>query len=145
MINPESPHKSGLGLRRGKEPMDQNKFILTMEEKSNYLSVYASGMRSRENVNNLTLKVFNMALEKHLSKILIDVRKLEGYFGYLDIFVFAKDVLKDLRGKGVDQVAVIDIHRTTRQDWFLEPVARLHELNIRVFIEEESAIKWLEE
>ncbi len=125
--------------------MDQKEFILTMEEKSNYLRVYASGIRSRENVNNLTLKVFNTALEKHISKILIDVRKLEGYFGYLDIFVFAKDVLKDLRGKGVDQVAVIDIHRTTRKDWFLEPVARLHELNIRVFTDEESAIKWLEE
>jgi phosphoribosylpyrophosphate synthetase len=125
--------------------MDQQEFILTMEEKSNYLHVRTSGIRSRETVNNLTIKVFNTALEKHLSKILIDVRKLEGYFGYLDIFIFAKDVLRDLRGKGVDQVAVIDIHRTTRQNWFLEPVARLHELNIRVFTEEESALKWLGE
>jgi phosphoribosylpyrophosphate synthetase len=125
--------------------MDQQEFILTMEEKTNYLHVRTSGIRSRETVNNLTIKVFNTALEKHLSKILIDVRKLEGYFGYLDIFIFAKDVLRDLRGKGVDQVAVIDIHRTTRQDWFLEPVARLHELNIRVFTEEESALKWLGE
>jgi phosphoribosylpyrophosphate synthetase len=141
----ESSHKIGLCIRGGKEPMDQQEFILTMEEKSNYLHVRTSGIRSRETVNNLTIKVFNTALEKHLSKILIDVRKLEGYFGYLDIFIFAKDVLRDLRGKGVDQVAVIDIHRTTRQDWFLEPVARLHELNIRVFTEEESALKWLGE
>ena len=124
--------------------MEKQEFILTMEEKSNYLNVRTSGTRCRENVNNLTIKVFNTALEKHLSKILIDIRKLEGYFGYMDIFVFAKDVLKDLRGKGVDQVAIIDIHTTTRQDWFLEPVARLHEINIRVFTEEESALKWLE-
>ena len=125
--------------------MEKQEFILTMEEKPNYLNVRTSGIRCRENVNNLTIRVFNTALEKHLSKILIDVRKLEGYFGYMDIFIFAKDVLRDLRGKGVDQVAIIDIHKTTRQDWFLEPVARLHELPIRVFTEEESALKWLGE
>jgi phosphoribosylpyrophosphate synthetase len=124
--------------------MIKQEFILTMEEKPNYLSVRTSGIRCRENVNNLAIKVFNTALEKHISKILIDIRKLEGYFGYMDIIVFAKDVLKDLRGKGVDQVAIIDIHTTTRQDWFLEPVARLHEINIRVFTEEESALTWLE-
>jgi hypothetical protein len=51
--------------------------------------------------------------------------------------------LKDLRGKGVDQVAIIDIHRSTRDGWFLEPVAKSHGLNIRVFPDEESALKWL--
>jgi hypothetical protein len=125
--------------------MDRQEFILTMEEKPNYLHVRTSGIRSRENVNYLTLSAFNTALEKHLSKILIDIKELEGYFGYLEIFAFAKEVLKDLRGKGVDQVAVIDIHRTPRQNWFLEYVAHIHELNIRVFTEEESAQKWLVE
>jgi len=123
--------------------MNQREFMLTMEGKSNYLHVRTSGIRSRENVNNLTMEVFNTAIEKKLSKVLIDVRELEGYFGYLDIFIFGKEVLKDLRGKGVDQVAVIDIHKTTRQDWFLEPVAHIHEVNIRVFTDEESAQKWL--
>jgi len=125
--------------------MDQQKFQLRMEEKSNYLHVYTCGIRSRENVNNLTIKVFNTALEKNLSKVLIDVRELLGDFGYLDIFIFAKEVLRDLRGKGVDKVAVIDVHRATREGWFLEPVAQIHGLNIRVFAEEESALKWLGE
>jgi phosphoribosylpyrophosphate synthetase len=125
--------------------MDQQEFKLTMEAKSNYLRVHTSGLRSQENVKNLTMSVFNTALEKHLSKILIDVRELVGYFGYMDIFLFVKEVLKDLRGKGVDQVAVIDVHRTTRQDWFLEPVSNIHGLNIRVFEKEEAALKWLGE
>ncbi len=123
--------------------MDRQEFILTMEEKPNYLHVRTSGIRSRENVNYLTLSVFNTALEKHLSKILIDIKELEGNFGYMEIFAFTKEVLKNLRGKGVDQVAVIDIHRTSRQNWFLEYVANIHELNIRVFNEEESAQEWL--
>jgi hypothetical protein len=125
--------------------MDQQEFMLTMEEKSNYLHVCTSGLRSRENVKNLTIKVFNTALEKHLSKVLIDVRELLGDFGYMDIFFFVREVLKDLRGKGIDQAAVIDIHRSTTEGWFLEPVAHSHGLNIRVFAEEESALKWLGE
>ncbi len=28
-------------------------------------------------------------------------------------------------------------------NWFLEYVSNIHELNIRVFTEEESALKWL--
>jgi phosphoribosylpyrophosphate synthetase len=132
-------------LYGGKELMDQQEFMLTMEEKSNYLHVCTSGIRSRETVKTITIKVFNTALEKHLSKVLIDVRELLGDFGYGDIFYLVREVLKDLRGKGVDQVAVIDIHRTTRQDWFLEPVAHSYGLNIRVFNEEESALKWLGE
>jgi phosphoribosylpyrophosphate synthetase len=125
--------------------MDQQEFVLTMEEKSNYLHVCTSGTRSRENVITISIKVFNTALEKHLSKVLIDVRELLGDFGYTDIFYLVREVLKDLRDKGVDQVAVIDIHRTMMEGWFLEPVAHSHGLNIRVFAQEESALKWLGE
>ncbi|MBN2085097.1 MAG: STAS/SEC14 domain-containing protein [Anaerolineales bacterium] len=123
--------------------MAQQGFMLTMEDKSTYLHARTSGIRSRENVHNLTMEVFNAAIEKKLTKVLVDVRELEGYFGYLDIFIFGKEVLHDLRGKGVDRVAVVDIHQTTRQDWFLEPVAHIHEVNLRVFTDEESALKWL--
>jgi hypothetical protein len=51
--------------------MDRQPLTLTMEEKENYLSVCATGMRSRENVKELTLKVFNTDLEKHLTKVII--------------------------------------------------------------------------
>jgi hypothetical protein len=141
----ESSRKKGLELNGGKEPMDQTEFMITMEETSNYLHVCTSGKRSRETVKTIAMKVYNTALEKHLPKVLIDVRELIGDFGFIDIFFLVKEVLKDLRGKGVDQLAVIDIHRTTRQDWFLEPVAYSHGLNIRVFVDEEAALKWLGE
>lgn len=124
--------------------MDQQEFVLTMEAKPNYLYVFTSGLRSRENVQNLSVKVFNTALEHHLSKVLIDVRKLFGDFGFLDIFFLVREVLRDLRGKGVDQVAVIDVHRTTMEGWFLEPVAQSNGINIRVFGEEYPALKWLD-
>jgi hypothetical protein len=129
----------------GVEHMDQKEFELTMEEKSNYLHVCTSGKRSQKNVQSLSTMVFHTAIEKHLSKILLDIREFEGYFGFMDIFFLVKEILKDLRGKGVNEVAIIDNHRSTREGWFLEPVAQSHGLNIRVFPDEESAIKWLTE
>jgi hypothetical protein len=125
--------------------MAQQEFELKFEEKPNYLYVKTSGLRSRENVQYLSMKVFNTALEKHLSKVLLDITDLVGYFGYLDIFFLVKEVLQDLRGKGVNQVAIIDIHRSTREGWFLEPVAQGKGINIRVFPDDESALKWLGE
>jgi hypothetical protein len=123
--------------------MCQQAFNLVIEEKPKYLHVHTRGTRSRENVNYIAVNIFNSALEKHLSKILLDIRELEGEFGYKEILALAKDKLSDLRGKGVDQVAVIDIHRTLMNNWFLEYVSNIHELNIRVFTEEESALRWL--
>jgi hypothetical protein len=131
------------GLFGGKEPMGTQEFVLTMEEKPNYLHVRAGGMRSRETVKAITTKVFTTALKKHLSKILIDVRELIGEFGYMDIYFLVKVVFEDLRGKGVDYLAVVDIQRTARKGWFLEPVAQSRGFNIRVFADEESAMQWL--
>jgi hypothetical protein len=124
--------------------MERQKYTLIMEEKADCLCVHASGIRSRDTVLKLTLKVFNAALEKHLSKVLLDVRKLTGNFGFIDIYYLVTQVFEDLRGKGVDQAAVVDIRQTLGQGWFLETVAQSHGLNLRVFAEEESAIKWLE-
>jgi hypothetical protein len=125
--------------------MDRQELTLKIEIKPDFLFVRTSGARSREAVKNLAIKVYNAALENRISKILIDVRELFGYFGLMDIIFLVREVLQDLRGKGVDQIAVIDIQRSVGQGWFLEPVAQTHGVNIRVFAEEESALKWLGE
>ncbi len=125
--------------------MDEQALTLKMEIKPDFLLVRTSGARSREAVKNLAIKVFNAAQEKRVSKVVVDVRELYGYFGMMDIIFLVREVLQDLRGKGVDQIAVIDIQRSIGQGWFLEPVAQTHGVNIRVFAEEEAAIKWLGE
>jgi hypothetical protein len=125
--------------------MDEQELTLKMEIKPDFLLVRTSGARSREAVKNLAIKVFNAAQEKRVSKVVVDVRELFGYFGMMDIIFLVREVLQDLRGKGVDQIAVIDIQRSIGQGWFLEPVAQTHGVNIRVFAEEESALKWLGE
>ena len=123
--------------------MDQQEMILKMENRSGFLHVHTRGKRSQEVVQDLAIKVFNAALEEQLSKVLVDVRELFGHFGFMDIYFLVREVIQDLNGKGVDQVAVIDIRRTIGLGWFLETVAQSYGLNIRVFDEEEPALKWL--
>jgi hypothetical protein len=125
--------------------MDQHELMITMEEKPGYLYVYASGIRSRDTVYEITMKVFNAALEKHLPKVLVDIRDLIGNFGIRDIFEYNAEVLKGLRGKGIDQIAVLDVRRSPKPAWLLEPIAQSRGINLRVFAEDESAKKWLSE
>jgi hypothetical protein len=123
--------------------MDTQEFKLSMEENPVFLYVQASGVRSKDTVRTIAMEVFKTAQSKNLPKVLIDVRELNGMFGITDIYFLVTEVLKDLRGKGIDQVAVIDIRRSARPGWFLEPVAQNRGFNFRVFAEEESARKWL--
>jgi hypothetical protein len=123
--------------------MEQQEYILTIEEKPKYLYVRASGKRSNETIKSITIKVFNTAIEKKLSIILIDVRELIGSFGYMEILLYVGKELDVLRGKGVNQVAIIDIKRSPIQGFFLESVAQNHGFNFRVFELESEAVKWL--
>jgi hypothetical protein len=116
---------------------------MEMVEQSAYLHVTARGLRSRESVREVSLQSFRRAKEIRVSKLLVDVRELEGEFGVLEILLLVREVLAQLRGQGVERAAVIDVHRTSRDDWFLDPVARSYGLNIRVFTEMEPAVDWL--
>jgi hypothetical protein len=123
--------------------MEKPDFALTMEERSDYLYARANGIRSRETVQAITRQVYESAVRGHQAKVLIDVRELIGVFGFNDILYLVTDLLRDLRGKGVDQVAILDVRRSVFPGWLLEPVAQSRGFNFRVFAEEGSAISWL--
>lgn len=124
---------------------DPRELMLKMDERADCLHVLTSGVRSRQTVEEMTRKVFQAAVEKGLSKILVDVRELYGYFGFTDINYLVREIMQDLEGKGVEQVAVIDVKRTIGMGWFLESLAQSYGLNIRVFDQMESALLWLGE
>jgi hypothetical protein len=122
---------------------DPQELKLKMDERADCLHVLTSGVRSRQTVEEMTMKVFRAAAEKRLSKILVDVRGLYGHFGFADINYLVREIMQDLEGKGVEQVAVIDVKRTIGMGWFLESLAQSCGLNIRVFDGEETAWRWL--
>jgi hypothetical protein len=124
--------------------MGNPEYTLGMEERNNYLYVCATGVRSQDTVKAITIEVFQTAREKKIQSVLIDVRGLAGNFGFMDIFFYVTNVLDNLRGKGVYQIAVVDVKRSFKPGWFLETVAQNHGLNFRVFEDEAPAVKWLE-
>ncbi|MBN2085101.1 MAG: hypothetical protein JW748_07725 [Anaerolineales bacterium] len=123
--------------------MDKQELTLTMDPKADYLHVNASGIRSQDTVKSITMEVFQAALANHLEKVLIDIRELIGNFGIIEIYHLVTEVFKDLRDKGVKQVAIIDIRRSATPGWFLETVAQNRGFNFRVFADDETALKWL--
>jgi hypothetical protein len=123
--------------------MGKRDFQLTMEVKADCLHVQASGLRSPETAAAISVEVFNAALKTHLQKVSIDIRELTGDFGIMDVYTLVKDILINLTGKGVNQVAIMDIRRSVVQGWFLETVAQNRGINFRVFEEEKAATDWL--
>ncbi|MBN1440548.1 MAG: STAS/SEC14 domain-containing protein [Anaerolineales bacterium] len=122
--------------------MENGEIAIGIENKPDYLSVAASGKRSKETVKKLVDEAFRAAVERKYARILVDVRELHGPFGFLEIYYLVREVLQDLSDKGVNQVAVVDVRRTIGGNWFLETVAQNFGMNIRVFDNEESAINW---
>lgn len=124
--------------------MQQKGYTLAIEVKGTHLFVRASGVRTRATVTAMTLEVFDAALANDLSKVLVDVRGLEGRLGILDNYLIVTEVFQKLRGKGVRKAAIVDAPRSSLREWFLETVARNRRFNIRVFASPDEALEWLE-
>ena len=125
--------------------MQQALFNLQFEPTEDYLYAKTTGVRSRETVASMTMEVFEEALSRGLSLVLVDVRKLEGRLGALDSYFVVTDVFQKIRGKGIHKAAILDTHVATIREWFLELVARNRGFNFRIFDDRRSAAEWLHE
>lgn len=124
--------------------MLQEKYPLSTKAKGSYLIVRASGVRNRATEMALVMDIFNSALTIHLSQVLIDVRKLKGRLSILDSYLVVTEVFQELRGKGINKAALVDVQVSSIRGWFLETVARNRSFNFRIFTTNEDALKWLE-
>ncbi len=124
--------------------MQHEFYKLAIETKGNHLSVRADGVRNRATVIAITVEISNAALTNHMSKVLVDVRGLEGRLGIMDGYVIVIEAFEKLRGKGLQKVAVVDKPVSPLRGWFLDTMARNRQFNFRVFTGTEEALKWFE-
>ena len=141
--------QSQLGVRgvsrfSRQDHMEQEDYKLAIEARGDHLYVRASGVRTRATVTAMTLEIFDTAVTRSLTKVLIDVRELEGRLGMLDSYLMVTEVFQKLRWKGVHKAAIVDEQASSFRGWFLETVARNRGFNIRVFADQEEAREWLE-
>jgi hypothetical protein len=124
--------------------VQEEHYTLAIEARDIYLYVRSSGVRTRATVTAMTMEIFDAALGKGLSKVLIDVRELEGRLRVLDRYFIVTDVFQRLRGQGVQKAAIVDEQASPLHRWFLEAVAVNRGFNLRVFADKQDALEWLE-
>ena len=119
-------------------------YNLTFEEKENYLWVTATGIRSLENTLAITKDVF-AACEKHkTSKVIIDVRALEGRLATGSSFSIPAQHFPKLRNRNiVTQAAVIDLKEFEHSYQFFENAAVKQGFKLRIFSNPDKAVFWL--
>jgi hypothetical protein len=123
--------------------MQGEHYTFAIEARDVCLYVRSSGVRTRATVTAMTMEIFDAALAKGLSKVLVDVRKLEGRLGILDSYLAVTDVFQRLRGKGMRKAAIVDQQISSIRGWFIETLARNRGFNLRVFTDQEEAVEWL--
>ncbi len=124
--------------------MQGEHYTLAMEVKGDLLLVRSQGVRTRATVTAMTMEIFDAARAKALSKVLIDVRELEGQLRIIDSYLVVTDVFQKLRGKGLHKAAIVDERATPVRQWFIETVAVNRGFNFRVFTGQQEALEWLE-
>lgn len=118
-------------------------YQLKINQEGDILMARASGQRTRQAVLAMAMEILKVCIERQCSKVLVDVRELEGFLDTLNSYQVATDDLSKMRGKGLNKAAIVDRKRGTETHRFFETVARNRGFNLRMFINLKDAIVWL--
>jgi hypothetical protein len=124
--------------------MEKEEFSLTVEPRGSCLYAAARGVRTGKTVSAIAFRIADAAAAHGFSRILVDVRRLEGRLGAVDGLAVVTDVFRKLRGTGLRQAAILDIPQTALPNNLLETMARNRGFNLRIFSNESAALMWLE-
>ena len=94
-------------------------------------------------VSSLVTEIAQPALEHGYSKILIDVRELDGLLSGLSSYKVVTEDFQRLRGLGLKKAAIVDRPLPNLRIRLFELVARNRGFNLKVFDDPEKALDWL--
>lgn len=119
-------------------------YKLRKRKKGDILYVEATGIRTVQAVSAMAREIVEVCLTKQTSKVLVDVRQLDGRLSTLGAYeVVAKD-FPELRRLGLLKAAVIvDDPNFLDRARFFETVARNRNFNLRIFGDVGEALRWL--
>jgi hypothetical protein len=116
---------------------------LHLENRDEYLYARSMGTRTRATVSAMATEIFEACIQNGHTRVMIDVRQLEGRLGTMDSFSIVTEDFPKMRGKGLYQAAVVDRQLSTARGWFFETVARNRGFNLRIFADPHAAHEWL--
>lgn len=117
---------------------------LEYEEKGGILHVCAIGKRTREAIIRFVPDIYAACAEKKLSKVLLDIRGLEGRLPIREDYDIPSRFFPTVRNLNViNRAALVDLKEFERDDAFFETVAVNRGFNLRIFSNSDEALQWL--
>ena len=123
--------------------MPQTEYSVEFEPVEDYLYARTIGLRTRDSVISLTQEIFEKAIALGHTKVLVDVRGLEGRLEALDSYLLVTEGFRSIRWKGLNKAAILDDRAFSVRERFSELVARNRGYNYRIFYDREHAAEWL--
>jgi hypothetical protein len=126
--------------------MSDDHYTITLDHERRLVRVTAQGEFEIKTGNELITKSMNIAAE-HQYNILCDVRASRAKADLGDWFFLPRrlGVYKDLRTRSTRSALLVSPGRQENAYRFFETVAINVGLKIKIFLEEEEALEWLEE
>ncbi len=119
-------------------------YDLIIEEKDGMLWATVTGTRSLETVLAISNDILAACAEKKVSKVLIDVRGLEGRLSTMEAYQIPKQYFPKMRDRSViTHTALVDLKEFEHSYRFFENVALNRGFTLRIFSDPNEAAEWL--
>jgi hypothetical protein len=118
-------------------------YQLNVKDEGDFLRIAVAGVRTREAVLAIAGEIIGLCVKHQRSKVLVDVQTLTGRLSTLDAFEIPALEFPHLKGKGVDQAAIVDLEEFEHSYRFFEDVAANRGYNLRIFGNVDDAAAWL--
>ena len=112
---------------------------LRIDEERGVVVIDSSGKISLQQIRQTMTEVLAICTERSFHKTLVDARKQDELPSITELYEIASNIPRDIR------VALLGIGGGPSEDGlrFLETVAKNTGLDVRVFFEEDEALRWL--
>jgi hypothetical protein len=118
-------------------------YTLTIREQPQYLHIEATGARSRAMLVSLIKDCVAECKQRGRGRLLVDIQGLQGSLGTLESYQLVTGDLASLKEGNRLKVAISDLPGNQDRLRFFENVAFNHGLDLRVFSDVGTALKWL--
>jgi hypothetical protein len=117
-------------------------YDISIDVKDGFLQVVVKGKASLPDNIDLQKKVGQACQEHKVTRVLVDIRELKKPTSISEIYQFGKESEQNLRDVSIKAAVLHDMDRKEHES-FLETTMKNRGVNLRSFLNEEEAIKWL--
>ncbi|MBN1365053.1 MAG: hypothetical protein JW976_09650 [Syntrophaceae bacterium] len=120
--------------------MENNKVMYSISENEEIFEIVITGKVKSGYIEKITDEVIAIKKEANLKKLLVDIRTIEGRFGYAESYFSVKKYSSSFHGI---HIALVDIPEDAAWESFHERTAVSAGVSFRWFTDIDNARAWL--